>query len=353
MEAALRAIIDHVGRWADPSGFVGTRNRPSDDAVRRGYFHLPDNVFVAAELAQLRLSGASPEDGMYMAKAKQLALSVRSAIQRYGMSRDGSGIYCYEVRVEGWDCSRMDDANVPSLLSIPYLDPLASAHDSVVYNRTRAWILSVANPYYFVSNDGSVTGIGSPHRTQNPEGDWMPKASVWPMALAMQGLTARSSEEAAAVLQMLIHTDAGTDLMHEEFDVNNPSNYSRAWFDWPNALFVELAHAAGFRVNITKPPLAFDGWATCAFRYGDCDVSQTIAGSSAVHSGLSNGDEVCIRYGTTFKGFVYRAALAPEVVKCTDEGFGAEPPFIKTFTYFPYHCAVAGIEQCPPNTYLR
>jgi len=349
VENALRMIIDHVERWMDPSGFVATYARPSDDAVKSGYFHVPDNLFVAAELGRIQLSSASLENRRYLAKSKQLALRVKTAIQAYSVTRDGSSIYCYEVRVKDWDCLKMDDANVPSLLSFPYLDQSASAYDVAIYNRTRAWVLSVKNPYYFVSDDGAVAGVGSPHRTQNADGAWMPKASVWPMALAMQALTARSNEEAAAVLQMLIHTDAGTNLMHEEFDVNDPANFSRAWFDWPNALFVELAHRAGFIVNVTKPPLAFDGWVTCAFRYGVCDVANSMAKSSPGHSQGRLPKVVCIRYGTTFRGFVYRTVQVSELVKCTNEGIGAEPPFIRTFTYFPYHCAIAWVEQCPTS----
>jgi meiotically up-regulated gene 157 (Mug157) protein len=53
----------------------------------------------------------------------------------------------------------MDDANIPSLLSLPYLEWVSER--DVVYQRTRQYLLSEWNPYYF---EGSAAkGIGSPH----------------------------------------------------------------------------------------------------------------------------------------------------------------------------------------------
>jgi meiotically up-regulated gene 157 (Mug157) protein len=39
---------------------------------------------------------------------------------------------------------------------------------------------------------------------------------------------------------MLLDTSAGTGFMHESFDANDPSKYTRAWFAWCNSLFGEL-----------------------------------------------------------------------------------------------------------------
>src|SRR4029453_2845968 len=115
-------------------------------------------------------------------------------------SRHGT-IYAYETDGRG-NYNLMDDANVPSLLSLPYLG--YRAKDDPVYLNTRAFILSADNPYFY---RGAVAeGVGSPHT---------PKGYIWHIALAMQGLTAAALAERERILDMLEHTDAGTDLMHE------------------------------------------------------------------------------------------------------------------------------------------
>jgi meiotically up-regulated gene 157 (Mug157) protein len=121
----------------------------------------------------------------------------------------------------------MDDANAPSLLSLPHLgccdvqDPL--------YQRTRKFVLSEANPYLF---EGSAAkGVGSPHTGL---GD------IWPMAIIMRALTSTDDREIVQCVQWLRDTTAGTDFMHESFDANNPAKFTRAWFAWANTLFGEL-----------------------------------------------------------------------------------------------------------------
>ena len=39
---------------------------------------------------------------------------------------------------------------------------------------------------------------------------------------------------------MLTTTDAGTGLMHESFNKNDATNFTRPWFAWSNSLFAEL-----------------------------------------------------------------------------------------------------------------
>ena len=121
----------------------------------------------------------------------------------------------------------MDDANVPSLLSLPYLGYCAA--DDPVYLSTRRFVLSSANPYYY---QGRVAqGIGSPHT---------PHGYVWHIALAMQGLTATSIEEMGRVMDMLEATDGGTGFMHEGFAPDDPSTFTRGWFAWANSIFAEF-----------------------------------------------------------------------------------------------------------------
>ena len=101
--------------------------------------------------------------------------------------------------------------------------------DTEIVQNTRRFILSEANPYYY--HGKCARGIGSPHTPVN---------HIWPLSLIMQGLTAVDEQELTFVLQMLLETDAGTNLMHESLHVDDPACYTRKWFSWANALFCEL-----------------------------------------------------------------------------------------------------------------
>ena len=132
----------------------------------------------------------------------------------------------------------MDDANVPSLLSLPVLGYLSSANKQ--YTATRANILSLENPYYFSGTQGA--GIGGPHEGVN---------YTWPMALITQAMTSSDDAEIQWCLDLLVRSSAGTGLMHEAFDVNNVNRFTRTWFAWANGLLGELL----LQLIVTKPHL--------------------------------------------------------------------------------------------------
>jgi meiotically up-regulated gene 157 (Mug157) protein len=134
-------------------------------------------------------------------------------------------MYAYEVDGLGHS-NLMDDANVPSLLSIPYLGYPA---DEAIYANTRRFVLSSDNPYYFSGK--SARGIGSPHT---------PKGYVWPLALVMQGLTSQDPKELDDVLSQLRASDTGDHLLHESFDPDDPTKFTRSNFGWACSLFAEL-----------------------------------------------------------------------------------------------------------------
>ena len=121
----------------------------------------------------------------------------------------------------------MDDANVPSLLSLPYLGYCAK--DTPLYQRTRDFVLSRDNPYY--AKGAAGRGIGGPHVGPG----W-----IWPMSITMQALTSGSDEEIADCLRLLKTTHAGTGFIHETFWKDDPAQYTRPWFAWANTLFGEL-----------------------------------------------------------------------------------------------------------------
>ena len=113
--------------------------------------------------------------------------------------------------------SMIDDANIPSLLSIPHIGYVDIKDET--YQNTRKFLLSAENPFYFEGK--YAKGIGSRHTLKN---------YIWHMALAMQGLTSDSDEEKREIIDMIVNTDAGTGYLHEGFNADNPNEYTREWF---------------------------------------------------------------------------------------------------------------------------
>lgn len=95
--------------------------------------------------------------------------------------------------------------------------------DARVYQNTRKFILSKDNPYYQESRDGKIKGYGSPHMQMRI------RNNIWPMGQIVQGLTSTKLSEKLAVLKMLVSTDGGTGRMHESYNPNNPSYFTREW----------------------------------------------------------------------------------------------------------------------------
>ena len=121
----------------------------------------------------------------------------------------------------------MDDANVPGLLSLPYLGAI-KANDPL-YENTRRFVLSRSNPYFFRGKAGE--GIGGPH---------VGLGYIWPMSIIVRAITATNEAEIKTCLKWLKNTHAGTGFMHESFNQDNPNDFTRKWFAWANTLFGEL-----------------------------------------------------------------------------------------------------------------
>lgn len=216
-----------------PNGMVHAAFRPSDDACALP-FNVPVNLALAASLEAVAPVAASVDAPAQAGDARALAAEIRAAVSRDGLIRDPAGArYAYEVDGLG-GAVEMDDANVPSLLSLPYLG--ACPPDAPTYLATRRWVLSAANPWRFAGRAGD--GLGSPHTGAR---------RVWPIAVAMRGLTAIGDEERIAAVRMLGRTHGGTHLAHEAFDVDDPTRFSRPWFAWANSLVGELIEAAALR----------------------------------------------------------------------------------------------------------
>ena len=121
----------------------------------------------------------------------------------------------------------MDDANVPSLLALPYLGDVSI--DDPIWQNTRKFVWSSSNPYFFKGKAGE--GIGGPHVGYD---------MVWPMSIMMKAFTSTDDKEIKWCIETLMKTDAGTGFIHETFHKDNPENFTRSWFAWANTLFGEL-----------------------------------------------------------------------------------------------------------------
>lgn len=220
-----------IGSETAYTGMTWSGFRPSDDRCMFGYLTAA-NMFAVVVLEYLEemLSHIGYYEG-FINKVIKLRNEIKSGIEKYAVvDENGKKIYACETDGLGNDF-RFDDANVPSLLSAPYLGYCNT--DDEIYKNTREFILSKNNPYYYEGK--FAKGIGSPH---TPEG------YIWHIALSMQGLTSNNNEEIKGILKMLESSDAGTLLMHEGFDADNPENFTRPWFSWSCALFSELCEKA-------------------------------------------------------------------------------------------------------------
>lgn len=207
------------------TGMIWSGYRPSDDACEYGYF-IPGNIFAVVILKHIEEIYTSVcSDKRTAERARALYETIQQGIEKYGVYEHPKygKIYAYETDGLG-GVNFMDDANVPSLLSLPYLGYCGC--DDEIYRNTRRFVLSEDNPYYF---EGEILkGVGSPHT---------PKNYVWHIGVIMQGLTSQDADEIKECFNLVMNSDAGKFLMHEGVDCDNENNYSREWFAWANSLF--------------------------------------------------------------------------------------------------------------------
>ena len=224
----------------NPVGLICSAFRPSDDATIFPFL-IPANFFAVVSLQQAAemIKALHQEDSALVNELLALADEVSVAIQKYGTANHPKYGKIYAFEVDGFGSSYlMDDSNVPSLLSLPYLG--AIAENDEVYKNTRKFVLSTDNPYYFKGS--AAEGIGGPHAGQD---------MIWPMSLTIRALTSNDKEEIKWCIQTLQKTHAGTGFMHESFHKDDPARFTRSWFAWSNTLFGELL----WRTYNTTPEL--------------------------------------------------------------------------------------------------
>lgn len=211
-----------------PVGLICSMFRPSDDATIFPYL-VPSNFFALASLRQAAQMVQTIKSNAKLAAGMQsLADEVAAALQQHAVVNhpQAGKVFAYEVNGFG-SHNLMDDANVPSLLALPYLGAV-SAKDPVYVN-TRKLLLSGNNPFYFEGKAGY--GIGSPHTGID---------MIWPIGITMRGLTAASDAEIKSCIDLLRKTHGDTGFMHESFHKNDPAKFTRKWFAWANTLFGEF-----------------------------------------------------------------------------------------------------------------
>ncbi|HEX4790947.1 MAG TPA: glycoside hydrolase family 125 protein [Actinospica sp.] len=238
------------GKPVAVTGLTWSGFRPSDDACGYGY-NVPGNMFASSVLARLPQAAeaapppapvpapapAPPQNGGLIGRATRLRAAIEQGLREYAIVEDPvtGPWWAYEVDGLG-GVLEMDDANVPSLLSLPRLGYCRA--DEPLYQATRAFVLSPRNPHYHRGT--AAAGIGSPHT---------PRRHVWPIALATAALTDPDEAARRAAVATLLRTRGGTDRIHESFHVDHPEKWTRGWFSWAEATFCDLVlDCAGFPV---------------------------------------------------------------------------------------------------------
>lgn len=221
-------------------GLIHSMFRPSDDATIYPFL-VPSNLFALSSLRSLRTmlealgKGKELVDPCFALENDLIKALAEHAVVTHPTYGE---VFAYEVDGFG-NHTFMDDANVPSLLALPYLESTAFGGDLsvlraekrgyTVYQNTRRMLLSESNPFFFKGKAGE--GIGGPHAGIN---------MIWPLSIIVRGLTSHDPQEMALCLKMLQKSHADTGFMHESFHKDDVAKFTRKWFAWGNTLFGEF-----------------------------------------------------------------------------------------------------------------
>jgi meiotically up-regulated gene 157 (Mug157) protein len=220
--------IGGFGYPVKPVGLICSIFRPSDDASVFSFL-IPSNFFAVVSLRQAaEMVKQISKDIALSTELTALANEVDKALQQHAVINHPQfgKVYAYEVNGFG-SYLLMDDANVPSLLALPYLN--AVKNTDPVYINTRKMLLSANNPFFYKGK--AAEGIGGPHVGFD---------MVWPLSIIVRGLTSNSDAEIKNCIEMLRKTHGDTGFMHESFHKDDAKNFTRKWFAWANTIFGEL-----------------------------------------------------------------------------------------------------------------
>ncbi|CAI7648642.1 unnamed protein product [Penicillium pancosmium] len=223
------------------TGLIRSAFRPSDDATILGYF-IPPNAMMSVQLQKISkiVKKAGGHDDL-ADELEQRGNKLAEAVKEHGIVSHGKYGDVYAFEVDGYG-SRilMDDANIPSLLSLPYLGFVDKSDK--VYQNTRKMITDKAgNPYYL--EGPAFHGIGGPH---------IGLENAWPMSLLMQAQTSDNDTEIMESIN-LVRDSSLLGLVHESINVTNIKTYTRPWFSWANSVFAQTL----LKVAAERPHLIF------------------------------------------------------------------------------------------------
>lgn len=216
------------GNVTKPNGLIHSIFRPSDDATVYPFL-IPSNLFAVVSFRQIaEISTKVYKNAAFAKECNDFANEVEAAIKKYAIINHPKFGKIYAMEVDGFgNCLLQDDANVPNLMSLPYLGAVKA--DDLIYQNTRRFILSDNNPYFFKGK--AAEGVGSPHTLVN---------QIWHLSIIMRAMTSSDDKEILQQLRFLKNTHANTGFMHESFDKDNAQNFTRKWFAWANTLFGEM-----------------------------------------------------------------------------------------------------------------
>ncbi|PPQ77322.1 hypothetical protein CVT25_010904 [Psilocybe cyanescens] len=238
---ALSPAVDNGGNGEPKAytGLVGTHHRPSDD-LSVFAFLTPANAMLSVELMNLaHLLDSTGQLRNVSQQAKEWSARIQDAIWKTTVwdaffvvcltsdtQQVVDNIFAYETNGFGGRYV-MDDANVPSLLSLPYLGFLDKQNPA--YVATRKLLFSGGNPYYAAGK--KFNGVGGPHVDA-----WHP----WPMSHISSIFGTDDDQEILQSLYIIANNTNGLGLIHESQSIYDPTSYTRSWFAWANSYFAEM-----------------------------------------------------------------------------------------------------------------
>lgn len=143
------------------TGLIRSAFRPSDDATILGYF-IPPNAMMSVQLQNIaKIVQNQPGRKSLATELETRGKNLATAVQQHGIVSHPTYGDVYAFEVDGYGSRiMMDDANIPSLLSLPYLGFL-DASDAVYQNTRKMITAKSGNPYYLEGSD--FHAIGGPH----------------------------------------------------------------------------------------------------------------------------------------------------------------------------------------------